>query len=75
MLSSPDDSVQELSYEDCELLVTQELDNYHPGCMIDNYEEIENGYLFKIVDDMNNPVGEITVDALTGELNTTTLMI
>ena len=75
VLSSPDDSVQELSYEDCELLVTQELDNYHPGCMIDNYEEIENGYLFKIVDDMNNPVGEITVDALTGELNTTNLMI
>lgn len=60
---------QKLTFQECQDLVLRELINYPELTIDDNYEEVADGYVFTIVDNYTNTkYGEITVNALTGEL-------
>lgn len=60
---------QKLTFQECQDLVLRELINYTELTIDDNYEEVADGYVFTIVDNYTNTkYGEITVNALTGEL-------
>lgn len=60
---------QKLTLEQCQDLVLKEL-IYYPELTIDeDYEKVTDGYVFTVVDNYTNTkYGEITVNALTGEL-------
>lgn len=60
---------QELSLSDCKQLAEKELMHSPNLAIDDDYEEGPNSYIFTVVDDTNNKVGEITVDALTGSVD------
>ena len=60
---------QKLTFQECQDLVLRELINYPELTIDDNYEEVADGYVFTIVGNYTNTkYGEITVNALTGEL-------
>lgn len=60
---------QKLTFQECQDLVLRELINYPELTIDDNYEEVADGYVFTIVDNYTNTkYGEITVNALTGDL-------
>ena len=66
---------QELSFEDCQNLAKEEvLNNPNLGSqfIIDelNHDEIPDCYVFFVMDDTNNKVAEITVNALTSQIDT-----
>lgn len=66
---------QELSFDECKNLAKEEVNlnsALGPQFEIDetDYEGITGGYVFFVKDDTNTKVAEITVDALTGQVNT-----
>ena len=75
----PDDmdsnTQQELSFEDCQNLAKEEVlnnSNLGPQFTIDelNHDEIPDCYVFFVMDDTNTKVAEITVNALTSQIDT-----
>lgn len=64
---SSSDEVQKISYDECRQVVEQGLPS---NLAIDHYEEVGDSFVFYIVDmeDNNAAVGDITVNALTGDV-------
>ncbi|WP_405294599.1 hypothetical protein [Methanobrevibacter sp.] len=63
-------SQQELSFDDCQKLAEKEIMS-HPDLAIDDkdHDEIPDCYVFFVIDMDNNKIGEITVNALTGDVD------
>ncbi|WP_461460998.1 hypothetical protein [Methanobrevibacter sp.] len=65
--SNVDKQQEKLSLSECEGIVQQQIAS-NPDLRIGNSYEASNSYVFEIVDDTNQPVDQITVDALTGQI-------
>lgn len=65
--SNVDKQQEKLSLSECEGIVQQQIAS-NPDLRIGNSYEASNSYVFEIVDDTNQTVDQITVDALTGQI-------
>lgn len=57
-----------LSLSECEQLVHEQILVNNPDLRIGEYYNVSNGYVFVIVDNLNETVNQVTVNALTGEI-------
>ena len=57
-----------LSLSECEQLVHEQILVNNPDLRIGEYYNVSNGYVFIIVDNLNETVNQVTVNALTGEI-------
>lgn len=65
--SNVDKQQEKLSLSECEGMVQQQIAS-NPDLRIGNSYEASNSYVFEIIDDTNQTVDQITVDALTGQI-------
>lgn len=65
--SNVDKQQEKLSLSECEGIVQQQIAS-NPDLRIGNSYEASNSYVFEIIDDTNQTVDQITVDALTGQI-------
>lgn len=67
--SSSKNKQEEMSVDDCMREVEKEFLKNHPELSIDSkYDEVPNGYVFYIVDNTQEPIGTVTIDATTGQM-------